>query len=111
MIYTPDKWLEIKINSNQPHYRVFACWYGGYASGDSWKLNSGITSIKETKNTYEFGGTSGSIYSCNKKSYGSSLYGSSVLSSIINDCEKQSGITVDILPENTDFTNLKYETH
>jgi hypothetical protein len=43
--YNPDKWVVVKIigKDTPPVHKVFACWYGGYLDGDSWKLNSGIT--------------------------------------------------------------------
>ena len=64
--YTPDKWLGVKITgrpSEKPVYKIFACWYGGYLGSDSWKLNSGITSICENTDYYFFEGSSGSTYS------------------------------------------------
>ncbi len=47
--YTPDKWLMVKLTNknNEFHYRIFACWYGGYLGSDSWKLNSGVTKMTE----------------------------------------------------------------
>jgi len=42
--YYPDRWVVVKIGEENL-YKVFACWYGGYARGDSWKLNSGITRV------------------------------------------------------------------
>ena len=38
--YTPDKWVVIKLTNkhNAMHYRVFACWYGGFAGSDSWQI-------------------------------------------------------------------------
>ena len=38
--YTPDKWIVVKIEGGEfpLTYKVFACWYGGYLNGDSWKI-------------------------------------------------------------------------
>lgn len=67
MIYNPDAWCILKINTNgKIHYRVFAGWYGGYLGSDSWKLNSGIVSVHTEGDCYEFAGESGSVYRCHK---------------------------------------------
>ena len=66
--YTPDRWevLEFQRDNDEPVYKVFAGWYGGYTSGDSWQLNSGIVRVVDTGNAYEFHGHSGSVYICHK---------------------------------------------
>lgn len=69
MHYTPDNWVIVKITrdgSQESIYKVLAGWYGGYCSGDSWRLNSGITKIEQDENTYTFYGSSGSVYVCYK---------------------------------------------
>ncbi len=104
-MYTPDKWLLIKINGKDPHYRVFASWYGGYMGSDSWRMNSGITSVTEDDNFYYFHGSSGSTYNCHKKSQGISGYGSSVLNNII---EKQPELDIQILSEDVKILELEY---
>jgi hypothetical protein len=102
--YTPDRWLIVKINGNDPHYRVFGSWYGGYAGSDSWKLNSGITEVKEEGDWYLFSGTSGSVYRCHKKGYGTSGYGAGVLDHLI----KTSDLGIEALPGDTDVMSLNY---
>lgn len=71
-MYQPDAWTIVKITPNdtniEPHYRVFAGWYGGYAGSDSWKMNSGITKIDDGGDYYDFHGYSGSVYRCYKGS-------------------------------------------
>ena len=52
MMYTPDGWMIVKITGTNPHYRVFGSWRGGYLSGDSWRMNSGIISVKEDGENY-----------------------------------------------------------
>lgn len=74
----PDKWMIIRFNED---YKVFATWAGGYTTGDSWKLNSGIVRIEEEDDFYIFHGYSGSFYYCNKNSYGTTTYGLSILDS------------------------------
>lgn len=84
MDYFPDKWLVVKISSEEDtHYRIFACWYGGFANGDSWKLNSGIKEIEVVNEAFRFIGDSGSRYIGSVNNYGISGYGSGVLSSLI----------------------------
>lgn len=76
--YNPDRWMIVKIGGEDPHYRVFASWSGGYLSGDSWRMNSGITSMIEEDDHYLFIGSSGSTYACHKDMYGANTYGYSV---------------------------------
>ena len=75
---------------------------------DSWKLNSGVTALKETKDNFYFEGFSGSTYICNKKSYGSTGYGFGVLNDLISRSLEQ-GTVIKVLPKETDFTAIKYE--
>lgn len=80
MIYTPDKWVLVRItNNSEVTYIVFAGWYGGYTSGDSWKMNSGIVKSEFDGEYYTFYGESSSIYKCHKDCYGMSRYMERVL--------------------------------
>jgi hypothetical protein len=108
--YTPDKWAVVKISSEEdpPIYKVFACWYGGYAGSDSWKLNSGITSAAFEDNVYYFNGSSGSVYECHKDNYGTNMYGGSVLHKMIDGAGKN-GVTIEILPEDTNWLEINYD--
>jgi hypothetical protein len=106
--YIPDGWVVIKIPYKDEFiYKVFASWYGGYAKGDSWKVNSGITSATQEGFVYSFSGYSGSVYECHKDSYGLNFYGSSVLSDMIARAAEQ-GVEIEILPEDTDWTGIQY---
>jgi len=108
MEYNPDRWLMVRLsNDGKVHYRVFATWAGGYLDADEWKLNSGVTQLKETETHYLFEGSSGSVYKCGKKSYGSTGYGFGVLNNLITKSLDQ-GTVIDILPEKTDFTSMVY---
>lgn len=109
MSYHPDKWMVIKINSERPHYRVFASWGGGYLDGDQWKLNSGITKATLVDGVYHFEGSSGSVYECREGAYGATGYGYGVLNGIVNRSLKESEVVIDILPEETKFLELNYE--
>jgi len=108
--YRPDKWVVVKISGNghAPIHKVFACWYGGYAGSDSWKLNSGITKATLEGFVYSFEGSSGSVYECHKDIYGTNFYGMSVLQSMIDNASKN-GITIEILPEETNWLEINYE--
>lgn len=88
--HRPEGWVIIKIGGPTPHYRVFAGWYGGYLSGDSWRMNSGITKVTKEDEYFLFAGDSGSLYQCHESSYGRlSSYNISVLQGF---CEKSQGL-------------------
>ena len=108
-VYNPDKWVVVKISSDvhEPIHKVFACWYGGYAGSDSWKLNSGITAVSKEGYVYSFEGSSGSVYECHEDSYGTNFYGGGVLDDMITRAAKN-GITIEILNENVDFMEIDY---
>jgi hypothetical protein len=76
MTYYPDRWLIIKMPEC---YKVFAVWSGGYTTGDTWRMNSGIAKVEEFDEYYLFHGHSGSIYNCYKNGYGTTAYGYSVV--------------------------------
>jgi hypothetical protein len=79
--YTPDRWVVLEVNNGTEIInKVFAGWYGGYLDGDSWQLNSGNVKEEEFETSWEFTGTSGSVYVCYKAAYGMSAYMASVLS-------------------------------
>jgi len=106
--YTPDKWLIVTISGYDPHYRVFATWSGGYLDGDSWKMNSGITSVTEDDYYYYFKGSSGSVYNCRKTSYGSNGYGLSVINNFIKQSEKDGVFIIEIMGEDFDVMNTDW---
>ena len=68
MQYEPDNWVIVKIpNIEGGHfYKVVAGWSGSYLYGDSWRVNSGITSIDDLGEYYLILGVSGSVYKCRK---------------------------------------------
>ena len=106
---TPERWVILKINSPEPYFRVFAGWRGGYTSGDSWRINSGIVGVEEDEDYYYFIGHSGSCYKCHKNGYGFkegmcgfSIYVQNTLDSII----QKSPVPIDILDEDIDFKDI-----
>lgn len=107
--YTPDRWLILAIGTaNEVIYKVFATWMGGYASSDSWKLNSGIVRATLVKDHWEFDGSSGSVYSCHQDAYGTNGYGGAVLSNLIGRAREQ-GIQIEVLDSDTDWATLQYD--
>jgi hypothetical protein len=108
--YNPDKWVVVKITGKDtpPVHKVFACWSGGYAGSDSWKLNSGITKVTDKDDYFFFDGYSGSVYACRKGSYGTNIYGHGILNNLIDRIEKADG-KVEILPEETNWLEINYE--
>lgn len=106
--YTPDRWLVLRIQATEVLYKVFATWSGGYGGSDSWKLNSGIVRATPVKDSWEFDGSSGSVYRCYKDSYGTNGYGGAVLSNLISQALEQ-GIQIEILESDTDWAQLQYD--
>ena len=97
---SPDNWIVLQLPDNQ--FKVFGVWFGGYLSGDQWKLNSGIAKIEEDENHYYFTGYSGSCYQCGKDNYGLiGVYGPTVLGQLL---ENHTDIVV--LEELEDFINV-----
>jgi hypothetical protein len=96
--YTPDRWVVLElISPKQTIRKVFAGWYGGYLGSDTWKLNSGITDIREQDDLFEFDGYSGSTYFCHRNSYGMSGYMHSVLTSWLNQAEASGNVQINII--------------
>ncbi len=93
MNYQPDRWLIIKIGDI---HKLFSVWMGGYLSGDSWRVNSGITKIEFKDDFYSVCGHSGSVYKCHKNYYGTTGYGGSVLHDVVEK-SKDLGVEVKIL--------------
>ena len=107
--YRPDRWTVIRIHATgQVIYKVFASWSGGFAGSDSWKINSGITRATFAEPYWEFDGSSGSVYSCHKDSYGTNGYGGHVLQGLLEKAEQQ-GIKIDVLSESTNWAALNYD--
>jgi len=105
----PERWVVLKINGPETYFRVFGGWRGGYTSGDSWRMNSGIVGVEEDDEYYYFEGHSGSCYKCNKNGYGFkegmcgfSLYVQNTLELMI----EKSPVPIEILDEDTDFTDI-----
>lgn len=104
-VYRPDNWVIIKINDYDTYYyKVLAGWSGGYAYGDSWRMNSGIKVFEETEDYYLFQGFSGAVYECHKEGYGLRMNNSGVW----NELKKNYGSIVELMPKDTDWGSLKW---
>lgn len=107
--YTPDRWMVLRIHTpREILYKVFASWSGGYAGGDSWKLNSGIVRATFADPYWEFDGSSGSVYRCHQDTYGTNGYGQAVLNNLLRQAESQ-GIPIDVMDRETAWSDLQYE--
>lgn len=96
--YHPDAWVIIKITKgDEIIFKVLAGWYGGYANGDSWKINSGITKVDKVDAVYEFSGYSGSSYFCHQSVERLTGLTAGVLSSLQKDIETI-GASIEVVP-------------
>jgi hypothetical protein len=102
--YFPDNWVVIKLNGDDPHHRVLAGWSGGYTTGDSWRMNSGIVRVTEDEHCFNFYGSTGSCYQCRKTAY--CLRKSNA--HIWLQLQEQHGDKVEIMPEDTDWINMDW---
>lgn len=105
MTYIPDNWVIIKLKGIDPHYRVLAGWSGGYTTGDSWRLNSGITNVTEDDMYYYFSGVSGSVYQCHKNAY-------CLRKNVIyawHELQQLYGGLVELMTEDTDWLSVDWE--
>ena len=104
MTYTPDNWVVIKFNSDTPHYKVLAGWSGGYTTGDSWRMNSGIVRVEDQGDRLGFYGASGSCYSCGKNSYGLRMNNGYIWDKLQN----LHGDKVELLDEDTNWSTMDW---
>jgi hypothetical protein len=87
--YNPDCWkvIEIDLDNGEKLLKVFGTWRGGYTTGDSWRLNSGVEGVEVDGDLIHFYGCSGSTYTVHKDGEGTSGYTSGVLHSMIDKAE------------------------
>ena len=102
--YHPDNWVVIKFTNGDPHYRVLAGWSGGYTTGNSWRMNSGITSFREGDEHFIFYGSTGSCYSCGKESYMLRMNNAHIWDQL----QKLHGDKVELMPEDTDWSKMDW---
>ena len=107
--YRPDNWVVLKIKEGKgtfPFYKVLGGWSGGYLDSDSWRLNSGVTEIKQDGDYYEFYGESGSCYRCHDKSYGLRMNNAGIYNQLVNQQKFKGQIM--LMPQDTKWTELKW---
>jgi len=102
--YIPDNWIVVKIKGEDPHYRVLAGWSGGYTTGSSWRLNSGITRVVKKEKYHEFFGHSGTTYLCHDEGYGLKMNNAHIWAAL----QKMHGDLVEIMPEETDWLAMDW---
>lgn len=102
--YLPDNWVIIKIKGDDPHYRVLSGWSGGYTTGDSWRMNSGVTNVEEDDDAFRFRGSSGSWTVCRKGSYGLRMNNAHVWAQL----QELHSDNVELMPEETDWTQIDW---
>ena len=71
-------------------------------------MNSGITRVEDTDNSYAFFGSSGSSYVCRKGYYGAHSLALEVLESLAKKAKTQN-IEVMVLAEDTNWEEIEYE--
>lgn len=92
--YTPNRWVLLKFTNKETqeqHQRVYACWFGGFTSGDRWQLNSGVVDTQEYDGRFVFTSASGKEYICYKNCQGTeamSMYMQNVLLDIIEGAKE-----------------------
>lgn len=97
LYHTPDNWVILKIiQDSTVVYKILGGWSGGYLHGDSWRINSGVSSIEEDSNYYYFFGHSGSCYKCHKDQERLSLITNSVFQNLMKSTQNKN-ITVEII--------------
>lgn len=104
MVYTPDNWVVVRFKGDDPHYRILAGWSGGYTTGDSWRMNSGITKVEETDDHFLFYGSSGSCYKCHHASYCLRMNNAHIW----NQLKDLHGDKVELMDENTDWHSVDW---
>ncbi len=102
--YYPDKWVILKITTpTDVLYKCLCGWYGGFAKGDSWRLNSGIDHVIDVGDSYQIYGYSGSMYDCMKSGQGLSSYTENMYNSFVQHVKELSdGHSIEILNTETD---------
>lgn len=96
--YIPDTWVLLKISSEQygDIYKVLAGWYGGYTSGDSWKLSSGAKTFVDKEYYYESLQDSGSTYVLYKQAKKFSGYTQNIYDSFVRQAN-DIGCTIEVV--------------
>ena len=110
-MYVPNNWVVIKITKDDTIvYKLLGGWSGGYLDGDSWRMNSGIISVKNIKKPmrsyYDFHGYSGSVYRCPQDTYGIRMSTAGIFETLQKQAKQKKNVTVELMPEATDWLEL-----
>lgn len=97
--YYPDSWVVVKIKDTGL-YKILAGWSGGYTTGDTWRMNSGITRVEDAADHWRFYGASGSCYVCDKRGYAMRMSMSGTYNQIKDH--------VELLDKDTDWMNVEW---
>lgn len=111
MNYTPDTYQFLRLSSDQDTdviLKLFAAWSGGYLTGDSWKLNSGVVKIVKEDNVFHVHGYSGSVYTITAEQGTMTSYGSTILNKILESGVKQN-IKVELISLEEALKEKQYE--
>lgn len=119
-VYKPDNWVVLKINDEgRTFYKVLAGWSGGYTSGDSWRINSGITNMREDEDYYYFYSgehivteenenysypSLGSCYQCHKETQLLRMN----IAHIYNQLKEEFGDKVQVMYDDTDYSKVEW---
>lgn len=96
--YTPDSWAILRMTTpEETIYKVLASWYGGYTTGDSWKLSSGITEVNDFEGYYDLPQYSGSSYHCYKSAEHISIIMAMMLSSWQEQIKDKEGMSIKVI--------------
>jgi hypothetical protein len=107
--YNPDSWVVLKIKEgkyDKGFYKVLAGWSGGYLSGDSWRMNSGITGVEKQAYLYGFYGSSGSVYWCHQGSYRLTM----AIAGVYNQLKENEVFEgqIQLMPEDTNWMEIEW---
>jgi len=96
-----DNWVVMKLP--EKGYKLLTGNSGGYLDGDSWRLNSGITSMVDDGDFWLVYGHSGSAYRCHKEAYTVRFNCLNVYNLLLEEgCEE--------MDEDTDWANVDWDT-
>lgn len=106
--YQPDSWHIVVITSedNGAVYKVLAGWSGGYTTGSSWKLSSGIEGVtRGDDGIYTLPQSSGSTYYLHENAERMSGIMLGTFSNFAAQAEETGDFTIKVI-EMTEFLEL-----
>lgn len=110
--YNPDVWVIVEISGaevSETYHRILAGWHGGFTTGNSWKISSGVVKILDSGELWEIHNHSGSIYQCHKNCERLSTMTANILSSYVN--QNTDGIAIKVVDIATILDQYKGENN